>query len=90
MLRIACGYEPRRVLFCQRNRGYLFFSVKDRNSSQNNPCFPCKIAITNFLVSNTCKIRFHDVIYRTVCTEHGQMSMFWTLIFQFSSLDSVM
>ena len=34
--------------------------------SHNNPCFPCNIAITNFLVSNMCKIRFHDVIYRTV------------------------
>ena len=32
----------------------------------NNPYFPRNIAITNFLVSNTCKIRFHDVIYRTV------------------------
>ena len=28
----------------------------------NNPCFSCNIAITNFLVSHTCKIRFHDVI----------------------------
>ena len=34
--------------------------------SHNNPCFPCNIAIMNFLVSNKCKIRFHDVIYRTV------------------------
>ena len=29
--------------------------------SHNNPCFQCNIAITNFLVSNTCEIRFHDV-----------------------------
>ena len=28
----------------------------------NKPCFQCNIAITNFLVSNTCEIRFHDVI----------------------------
>ena len=34
--------------------------------SHNNPCFQCNIAITNFLVPNTCEIRFHDVIYRTV------------------------
>ena len=34
--------------------------------SHNNCCFPCNIVITNFLVSHTCKIRFHDVIYRTV------------------------
>ena len=31
-------------------------------SSHNNPCFQCNIATTNFLVSNTCEIRFHDVI----------------------------
>ena len=30
--------------------------------SHNNPCFQCNIAITNFLVSHTCEIRFHDVI----------------------------
>ena len=30
---------------------YLFLS-------HNNPCFQCTIAITNFLVSHTCKIRF--------------------------------
>ena len=30
--------------------------------SHENPCFQCNIAITNFLVSNTCEIRFHDVI----------------------------
>ena len=30
--------------------------------SHNNPCSQCNTAITNFLVSNTCKIRFHDVI----------------------------
>ena len=32
--------------------------------SHNNPCFQCtcSIAITNFLVSHTCEIRFHDVI----------------------------
>ena len=30
--------------------------------SHKKPCFHCNIAITNFLVSNTCEIRFHDVI----------------------------
>ena len=30
--------------------------------SHNNPCFQCYIAITNFLVSNTCEIRSDDVI----------------------------
>ena len=30
--------------------------------SYNNPCFHCNIAITNFLVSHTCELKFHDVI----------------------------
>ena len=30
--------------------------------SHNNPCFQCNTAITNFLASNTCEIRFHDVM----------------------------
>ena len=30
--------------------------------SHNNPCFQCNIAITNFIVSHTCEIRFHDII----------------------------
>ena len=30
--------------------------------SHNNPCFQCYIAITNFLVSHTCEISFHDLI----------------------------
>ena len=36
--------------------------VKHMHLSHNSPCFQCNIAITNFLVSNTCEIRFHDVI----------------------------
>ena len=35
--------------------------------SHKTPCFPCNIAITNFLVLHMCEIRFHDVIDRTVC-----------------------
>ena len=71
--------------------------------SHNNPCFPCNIAITNFLILYTCEIRFYDVIDRTVHTftsdvtssytkipKHGQKSMFWTPIFQYKSLNSVM
>ena len=34
----------------------------DNILSHNKPCFQCNKAITNFLVSNTCEIRFHDVI----------------------------
>ena len=34
--------------------------------SHNNPCFQCNTAITNFLVSHACKIRFHDIIDCTV------------------------
>ena len=46
----------------------LFASAFHRTSflSHNNPCFRCNIAIKNFLVSNTCEIRIHDVIDRTV------------------------
>ena len=36
--------------------------------SHNNPCFPCNIAITNFLILYMCEIRFYDVIDRTVYT----------------------
>ena len=43
------------------------FFLRDNFVSHNNPFFPCNIAITNFPVSHTCKIRFHDVIHRTVC-----------------------
>ena len=34
--------------------------------SHKNSCFPCNIAITNFLVLHTCEIKFYDVIDRTV------------------------
>ena len=73
-------------------------------SFHNNHCFLYNIAIMNFLVSHTCKITFHKITFHiSHCTyvyimtssyakipQHGQMSMFWTLIFQFNSLDSVM
>ena len=38
--------------------------TSERFLSHNNPCFQwkCNTAITNFLISNTCEIRFHDVI----------------------------
>ena len=36
--------------------------IFNRVLSHNNPCFQCNMAIANFLVSNTCEIRFHDVI----------------------------
>ena len=36
--------------------------------SHNNPCFPCNIAITNFLILYTCEIRFYDVIDRAAHT----------------------
>ena len=48
----------------QRNVIYLPVCVfsYDLFLSHNDPCFQGNIAITNFLVSNTCEIRFHDVI----------------------------
>ena len=65
--------------------------------SHNNPCFWCNIAITNFFISHTYEIGFHNVVNRTVhmftswhhlmqkpqnkANLHGKMSMFWTLIF---------
>ena len=39
-----------------------FVYRKKKHLSHNNSCFRCNIAITNFLVSHTCDIRFHDVI----------------------------
>ena len=49
---------------------YEFLSAKEFESegyvSHNNSCFPCNLAITNFLVSHACKIIFHDDIDRTV------------------------
>ena len=44
------------------------FTVLRMSLSHNNPCFPCNIAITNFLILYTCEIRFYDVIDRTVHT----------------------
>ena len=46
--------------------GSMFCMPKNQSLSHNNTCFLGNIAITNFLVSHTCKIRFHDVIDRTV------------------------
>ena len=40
-------------------------NIKNKKLAHNNPSFPCNIAITNFPVSHTCKITFHDVIDRT-------------------------
>ena len=40
----------------------LKITIAILNLSHNNPCFQCNTAITNFLVSHTCEIRFHDVI----------------------------
>ena len=34
--------------------------------SHSNPCFQCNVSIMNFLVSNTCEIRFHDIIVNIV------------------------
>ena len=71
--------------------------------SRNNPCFQCNIAITIFLVSHTREKRFHDVIgqstvylcipkqeFQNMADLHGEMGMFWNLIFQFNSLNSVL
>ena len=63
---------------------FLFYHIITLVSQVN-------IAIRNFLVSNSCKIRFHDVIIILHCSyvyimtssyaKHGQMSKFWTFFF---------
>ena len=45
--------------------------------SHNNPCFPCNIAITNFLVLHRCEVRFHDIIDRTVHNYVYMMTSFY-------------
>ena len=64
--------------------------------SHNKPCFPCNIAITNFLVSNKCEIRFHDLMGQSTVPMYsnakfqnkadlvGEMNCFGTLSFNFS------
>ena len=44
---------------CTKLARYPFYHITTLVSRLNK-------AFTNFLVTNTCKIRFHDVIYRTV------------------------
>ena len=69
--------------------------------SHNNPCFRCNTAITNFLVSNACEIRFHDVIDRACMFRSWSHPMqkflnmvkwvcFGLFFFKFNSLDWVM
>ena len=40
----------------------IIIRSRDFLLSHNNPCFQRNIAITNFLASHTCEIRFNDVI----------------------------
>ena len=61
-----------RTYILNTNAAFLFsFHIHETSLrifflSHNNPCFPCNIAMTSFLVSHTCEIRFDDVIDRTV------------------------
>ena len=48
----------------------IHFVEKNCLLSHNNPCFQCNLAITNFLVSHTCRIRFHDVIVQSTVHVH--------------------
>ena len=54
--------EPDRIFSLEwlMNKNKTF--TRDKYLSHNNPCFQCNTAITNFLVSNTCEIRFHEFI----------------------------
>ena len=63
--RKSCAlYRPSKSVCNQINNKIWFSksSTQEQNLSHNNPCFPFNTAITNFLVSNTCEIKFHDVI----------------------------
>ena len=42
-----------------------YSSHANNSLSHNNPCFQYNTAIMNFLVLNTCEIKFHDVIGRS-------------------------
>ena len=46
--------------FAENN--FILAKLVDFFLSHNKPCFQCNTPITNFLFSNTCEIRFHDVI----------------------------
>ena len=87
--------DPDEYLIPTLNENYkcVFVSSFYHILSHNNPCFRCKIAITNFLVSQTCEIRFLEVIgqstlYLFIPTQKiismaglpGEMSMLWNLI----------
>ena len=70
--------------------------------SHNNLCFQCNIAITNFLGSHTCQMRFHDVIGQNTVPmysyakilKHGRPTWPCEYVsdsyFSINSLDSVM
>ena len=45
----------------------------DMHLSQNSPSFQCSVAITNFLLSYMCEIRFHDIIGQS--TVHGRPTL---------------
>ena len=40
----------------------IMANYENNDLLHNKPCFLSNIAITNYFVSHTCKIRFHDVI----------------------------
>ena len=55
----------------ESDRGKFSLQGKEREwrkKTHNNPCFPCNIAITNFLILYMCEVRFYDVIDLTVHT----------------------
>ena len=56
---VSLAVLEKMMRYCHRSGVYIILS-------HNNPCFRCNIAITNFLVSHTCYIRFYDIIHCTV------------------------
>ena len=60
------------MLFTNALRPPFTENFKDILLSDNNLCFICNIAITNFLVLHMCEIRFHDVIIQsTMKSKYG-------------------
>ena len=54
------------ITFYLLQGNFLLMQTEESYLSNNNPGFTCDIAITNFVVTHTCEIGFHDVIGRTI------------------------
>ena len=62
--------ENRENYYCDEGILSCYHNGTKCNLSHNSPYFQCNIAITNFLVSQTCEIIFHDVIGQSTVHVH--------------------